>query len=209
MVVAGLAAAVVIFFTPALATRDVTIEGTSLLSEQQVAEAAQIPVGLPLARQDIAAIEERTRTLPPVKDVVARRDWPHSVHLQVTERTPVLALQDGDGVQLVDGDGVRYAHVDWAPEGLLVASDGVHHSGAATSMASAVGALPPALREQVVAIEAGSAEDVRLRLQDDTQVVWGGADDAQLKSQVLEELLREAPGASVYNVSAPSFPVTE
>ena len=71
----SLAAAVVLllvggwlaFFSPVFETRAVVVEGTSLLTVDQVTAAAAVEMGVPLLRQDVAAITERVRALTPVR----------------------------------------------------------------------------------------------------------------------------------------------
>jgi cell division protein FtsQ len=61
---------------------------------------------------------------------------------------------------------------------------------------------------QVDSVSATGAQDVTLKLTSGVSVVWGGPADSALKSSVLSSLLKAAPGASVYDVSAPNSPVT-
>ena len=66
--------------------------------------------------------------------------------------------------------------------------------------------LPEAIRAQVTAVAASTADDVTLTLGGtNTQVVWGSADDSALKAVVLETMMAARPPASVsvYDVSSP------
>ena len=53
---------------------------------------------------------------------------------------------------------------------------------------------------------AESPESVKLELQDGSEVLWGSADDAELKASVLTTLLQV--GADHYDVSIPTAPLT-
>jgi multidrug efflux pump subunit AcrB len=67
--------------------------------------------------------------------------------------------------------------------------------------------LPSAIRDQVTAISATTADDVTLTLGGtNSQVVWGSADQSALKAKVLETTMRSRPPASVseYDVSSPA-----
>lgn len=205
LVLAGLG---VVVFSPLLATREVSVEGTSLLEPQRVVEAAQVPLGTPLPRQDLPAIEQRVQGMAPVREVEATRTWPHTLQLRVRERTPVLATPAGRAFMLVDGEGVSYARVADKPPGVLATEEPVEDPQVLSAMARTVGSLPDDLGDQVVAVRASSDADVQLVLEQDRTIVWGGPEDAQVKAEVVRVLLDTVEGATVYDVSAPSFPAT-
>jgi cell division protein FtsQ len=79
-----------------------------------------------------------------------------------------------------------------------------------TAVLTILEALPADLRSEVATVEAQTRDTVRMGLRDGTSVVWGSAGDAALKIRVLQAL-RAAPaasGASEYDVSAPTLPIT-
>ena len=109
LVLALLAASVwSVYFSTALVTKRVSVVGTHDLTPMQVSFAAQVPLGVPLARQDLDAIAERTTTLPPVESAAVTRDWPSTIRITVVERRPVLAVRQPDGYVVVDKSGVGY-----------------------------------------------------------------------------------------------------
>jgi cell division protein FtsQ len=55
---------------------------------------------------DTTAVKARLAALPWVKDVEVRRDWPGTLAVSVTERTPVAVLPSGTEVALLDEEGV-------------------------------------------------------------------------------------------------------
>ncbi len=66
--------------------------------------------------------------------------------------------------------------------------------------------LPEAIRAQVTAVAASTADDVTLTLGGtNTQVVWGSADESALKAVALQTIMAARPPAdvSVYDVSSP------
>ena len=67
-----------------------------------------------------------------------------------------------------------------------------------------------AIRAQVTAVSASSADDVTLTLGGtDTDIVWGNADDSALKALVLERQMAATPPEDVssYDVSSPDVVV--
>lgn len=188
---------------------EVTVTGTEERWTSQVLAAAAVQKSLPLVEVDTAAIADAVREVPIVEAVEVSRSWPHTVSISVTPREPVLAVRQGSGtVAVVDGEGVVIETVSALPAGLPV----VMTSGAAGATADAyqaasavLAALPAAIAEQVTAATVSSADLVTLTLGERT-VVWGGAEDAELKTRVAEALLRT--GAAHIDVSAPRSPVT-
>ncbi|MCG8914616.1 FtsQ-type POTRA domain-containing protein [Actinokineospora sp. PR83] len=193
---------VVVFFTPLLGAHDVEVSGTEQLTADDVRAAAAVAPGTPLVRLDTDEVAARVAQLPRVDTVQVRRSYPGTVRIAISERTPVLAVQAGDGVHLVDGTGLDFSTVKAAPPGLPVLSAPDQPSRAAA--AAAVSALPPALTALVASVAATTPVDIRLTLGDGRLVVWGGAEDSARKAAVLGPLLTR-PGKT-YDVAAADFP---
>ena len=64
------------YFSTVLVTERVNVVGTFELTAAQVSLTAQVPLGVPLARQDLEAIAQRTSTLPAIETASVIRDWP-------------------------------------------------------------------------------------------------------------------------------------
>ncbi|WOP17651.1 cell division protein FtsQ/DivIB [Raineyella sp. LH-20] len=195
-------------FSPLFATQTVDVRGTALLTREQVVRTAAVPTGVSLARQDTAAIAARVRTLAPVRDVSVVRSWPGTITLVITERTPTVVFPVDGTFLLVDADGQAYAQVSTAPKGVLQADGRADDPTVTAAVGRVVATLPPAIRNQVRTVRADSPAAVTLGLDKGRTVVWGGPEDAELKGQVLDALLKQASGAKVYDVSAPAFPAT-
>ena len=75
-------------------------------SRAQVLAAAGIPIGPPLVRVDTAAVSRRVDAITQVQSAHVTRSWPDGLVINVTERTPALAVADGSGYDLVDRFGV-------------------------------------------------------------------------------------------------------
>lgn len=190
-----------------LAVDEVTVVGTSRLSVEDVARAADVRAGVPLARLDVSAVEARVRTLAPVADVSAVRSWPGTVLIEVSERAPVAAHVGRDGVRLLDASGVAFATVPQVPAGMLrVEVDRPAPGDPATTAALAVADdLPPELRARVAGVGATSATSVTLSLTDGRTVVWGSPGDTATKAAAVLALL-QMPGTT-FDVSAPGVAV--
>lgn len=197
-----------VLLSPVLGVAQVDVRGTGRLTAAQVAAAAGVPTGTPLARVGVAEVAARVeRALPPVQTVLVRRSWPRTLTLDVVERTAVAGVPRPDGVLLVSADGVPFAAAPTLPAGVVrleVAQPGPGDPATQAALAVLQG-LPADLRSRTGAIRAATASDVSLVLADGRTVVWGDAGDTGTKARALAPLLA-LPGSS-YDVSAPGIVV--
>ncbi len=197
----------VVAFSQALAVTTISVTGTSVLTSEQVRQAAQVPLGTPLVRLDVNAIMNRVKTLKPVAAVSVSRSLPNRVTIAVTERQAVYAVSAGSGFDLVDASGVPYASVNDVPAGLIVANITGDSERLRRDVATVVAALPKALRDRAVLVNAASPDSIVIELRGGAEVVWGSAESSDQKATVIAALLSIT--ASVYDVSSPSHPTTK
>ena len=185
----------------------VEVTGTVRTTAAEVELAAGLARDVPLARIDLDEVEAAVRRLAPVAEVTARRSWPGTVQLVIRERAPVAAVSAPEGVLLVDADGVVFAAVPEAPQGVVrLEVPAVGPDDPVTRAALQVwGDLPSDLRSRVQSVRAPTAMSVVLLLADERQVVWGGPGDTASKAAATSALLA-LPG-SVVDVSAPGVAV--
>ncbi|NYI72101.1 cell division protein FtsQ [Naumannella cuiyingiana] len=195
----------VVGFSPALVVRQVTVEGTSVLTPAQVGEAAAIPQGTPLVRVSESVIGERVAALPAVRRATVSRELPGTVRIVVTERTPVLVTATEEGPRLVDADGAAFPPGDKVPDDLPVAAVQGGDPRLLASVARVAGALTPELRDRGRELRASSRDDITLVVDGRPDVFFGSSDDAELKAQVATALLSQK-GRTI-DVSAPGNPV--
>lgn len=199
LIVAG-AVAWLVLASSVLAVKSVSVIGTSPKGVDAVAAAAQVPIGVPLARLDTGLIASRVHALPWVDDVDVRRGYPNQAVIAVTERVPIARTSDGQGV---DAEGIAFTPIGAGLKGLpQIQATGVGVEAAA----KVVAALPPDLRARLARLTASTRDDVELVLKSGATVVWGNADRSELKASVLTALLNRH--ARRYDVSAPELPTT-
>ncbi|MER7111447.1 cell division protein FtsQ/DivIB [Streptomyces sp. NPDC000229] len=214
-----LASAVWLFYGSAwLRVEQVTTSGTRVLTPAEVKAAAAVPVGAPLVSVDTEEIEERLRrALPRIHSVDVVRSWPDGIGLNLVERTPVLLVEKGGKFTEVDAEGVRFATVDAAkaPKGVplleLTAgqSPSLRRFGAGRLTAEAVGVagdLPAQVAEDTKVLRVRSYDSITLELTGDRTVVWGSGEDGDAKARALVALMKAAPKAGHFDVSAPTAP---
>jgi cell division protein FtsQ len=206
LVLALLAASVwSVYFSTALVTKRVIVSGTHDLTPMQISFAAQVPLGVPLARQDLEAIAERTTTLPPVESVAVIREWPSTIRITVVERRPVLAVRQPDGYVVVDKFGVAYQTKHVMPPEVLLSDVNPGDASLLSEVAIVATALPKSLRGTVDRITAGNRDSIVLILESGRTVTWGSSSDSELKAQVAGALLKRKP-KSFIDVSSPHNP---
>ncbi|MFI9587234.1 cell division protein FtsQ/DivIB [Streptomyces sp. NPDC052236] len=194
----------------------VRTSGTEVLTVHEVEAAADVPIGSPLISVDTDAIEARLRhKLPRIDSVDVTRSWPHGIGLKVTERKPVLLIEKGAKFIEVDGNGVRFATVDKAPNAVPLVELTVDQSaslrrfGTERLLTEAVrvrGELPGKVVADTRAITVRSYDFISLELSRDRTVVWGSAEEGEAKARALMALMKAEPQARHFDVSAPTAP---
>ena len=193
-------------FSSVFAATEVKVSGVSLLSEQQVIDTAAVELGKPLANQDTDAIRERVAGLAPVAEVSVERRFPHTIEITITERTLAYVWLDGGVPRWVDADGVVFHEGEKPAQGAVTAQVATSDQRLLKDVATVVSAVVPLLGERITLLQASAVDQIQVQLSDGDTVVWGSAEQSQLKAQVLSVLLSQE--ASVYDVSAPHAPTT-
>nr|WP_277628292.1 FtsQ-type POTRA domain-containing protein [Arsenicicoccus dermatophilus] len=189
-----------------MTVKKVEVQGVSGAQADEVRRAADIPMGVPLARLDLEGPGRRITSSPLYAEAEVARKWPTTVVLEVAPRRPVLALRTGESYQLVDEDGVAYRSVDRAPSGVAVAAGrGQVPARGLRAAVAMMRALPDDLRAQVGSVEVEGPSMVSFKV-GRSQVRWGDESEPRLKVKVIKALLPRAPGT--LDVSAPHVPVT-
>ncbi|MEN2745906.1 cell division protein FtsQ/DivIB [Sinomonas halotolerans] len=219
-VVLGVVGAIlaVVVFTPLLAVRTIAVHGTHLLTPAQV-EARLEPVrGRSLALVGDEEVAALVGGLVQVKETRTRAEPPGTLVVTVVERTPVALVRQAKTLLVVDGDGVVLGKAAKRADYPVPLIDGAAMPVGKEVFRAVTGvlsALPADVLAKLATASADSPDSVQLRLSDGRTVVWGNAEDRELKSRVLQALMKadarraagEAP-VNVFDVSAPRHPVT-
>lgn len=196
-----------LWFSDALAAKDVQVRGTTLLDEQQVVEVAAVPLGKPLVSVDLQQVQERVKDLVQVAAVEVSRDYPSTVTINVTERSMVYQRVVGERYEWVDARGVVFHTTDVPQAGRVIANTSGDDPRLLADVATVVKHLPDSVSARVVELDARGVDEIVITLTDGDTVAWGSADESELKAEVLEVLLEQVE-ADVYDVSAPAYPTT-
>lgn len=211
--VAGILAAAV--YSPVLALQTVSVEGTKLLTTDQIQTALAPLQGKPLPQISDGDVTALLQPLVQVKAVSTQARPPSTLQVKVTERVPVALVKQGDAHQLVDADGVTLSDsADPAATQLPVidGGGGTLPKDLFHAITGVLGALPADVLARLSNASAKSVDAVELKLVDGQTIVWGNSGEKELKAKVLEALLK-APAdpknpVRIYDVSVPRHPVT-
>lgn len=198
----------VVYGTGVFAVSRVDVTGTKVLTPDQVRAAAAVTFGTPLARLDTDGVVARVAGLAPVARVAVDRQWPDTVVIRVTERTPVAVVPSRGRYAVVDAGGVVFHTVAKRPRELpLVELARPGPKDVTTRDALRVlAALTPQLRAALVKLSAPSTTRITLHLTKGRTVIWGDAEHSIRKAQAATALLKRS--ARVIDVSAPDVVTT-
>jgi cell division protein FtsQ len=134
---------------------------------------------------------------------------PHTLIVRIEERVAVIALERESGFELLDAAGVLLGRVDERPAGVPLGSAAMADTSSAGFIAAAtvVRDMPDDIRQQLVSVDASSAQDVTFVLSNGAEVVWGEADETQRKAVVLRALLASIGAPTQIDVTVPDAPV--
>ena len=132
--------------------RNVRVTGTSRMDEQQVYARVLGQRQRAMPEVDVAQLRAELRTLPWVKDARVSIQLPHTLAIDIVERTPHAVLEKPDRLMLIDADGVELEPVaaDKAKGLLRLAGPGASKQ---TRHLETLLAAAPALGPQVEAAE--------------------------------------------------------
>lgn len=165
--------------------------------------------GIPLPRLNTPALRDRLLEVPGVREARVTRVWPRGLAVLLVTRRPVVAVPTDGAFVLLDIEGVQVGRAQDAG-GLPVASVPANSPRTLRAVLDVLGGLPPELTGEIATVGADSEDTVTMGLRGGAKVVWGSAEDTPLKIRVLG-VLRSADqtkGAKVFDVSAPTLPIT-
>jgi cell division protein FtsQ len=106
--------------SPLLAIEQIDVKGNAQVSTADVIAAAHVGEGDAMVWLHPDQIAARLEASPRIRTAKVTRDWPRTLVIEVTERTPAAWVQvdDAAGVLVVDGAGRVLARADAPPAGL-------------------------------------------------------------------------------------------
>jgi cell division protein FtsQ len=206
--IVGVGLGLVLYFTPAMSARNIVVTGLSVVTREQVLDAAQVRPGTPLLQINTNQVAERVATIRRVASARVQRQYPSALRITIVERVPVVVKDFPDGPHLFDRDGVDFATAPPPPALPYIDVANPGPTDLATKAALQVlMALRPEVAGQVGRIAAPSVASITLTLGDGRVVIWGTTDRTDEKAEKLAALLTQ-PGRA-YDVSSPDLPTVK
>ncbi len=201
-------------FSPVMAITQITVSGTYRVDPTVITSSLAGQIGRPLPLVDISLVESTLAMQPLVKSYEIQSLPPHTLVINIVERSPLGYLSTPHGYALVDPAGVTIEMTSQQTPGfpLIDVAGGSPTSAGFPAAVSVLRALPDTLRNQVATIRASSLDNVEFTLTTASErVMWGDASQSELKARVFESLLANYPAGSVslYDVSSPGSAVVK
>ena len=203
--IVGVGLGLVLYFTPAMSARNIVVTGLSVVTREEVLDAAQVRPGTPLLQINTNQVADRVATIRRVASARVQRQYPSALRITIVERVPVVVKDFPDGPHLFDRDGVDFATAPPPPAlpYLDVANPGPTDPATKAAL-QVLMALRPEVAGQIGRIAAPSVASITLTLGDGRVVIWGTTDRTEEKAEKLAALLTQ-PGRT-YDVSSPDLP---
>jgi cell division protein FtsQ len=203
--------------SPVLDVDRITVAGAAHTPPDLVRAASGIHLHRPMTGVDLDHARRGILALPWVRSVSVAREWPATIRVSVTERTPVAAVPAGQaGFALVDGTGRVLDQRPVLPPGLPVLANvppagppGTALAPEATDVLTVARSLLPPLVPKVAAV-AAAPDGVELQLAAGGKVRLGPATDVLAKLVAADTVLSQVDVAhlcalDVRVASAPSL----
>ena len=217
-----LLAAYVLLQSPIFTISNIYVLGNNSLSSEDVIKVSGIVTGMNIFKADLKTADSKIKAIPLVKDEKTTRKFPHTVVIEISERSPVaLVLLEGHFVE-VDAEGVYLRQGSAGATGLPVITGGqLLTSGPGKQVKGeefekalkVVGQLPVELRQNLSEINVSNDERVTLYTIDGTECKMGFAEDAGKKGnyifQVLQELKEQGKKIEYVDFSIANSPVVK
>ncbi|WP_166671329.1 FtsQ-type POTRA domain-containing protein [Cryobacterium psychrophilum] len=197
-------------YSPLMALRTIDVVGADRVGTEQVVGALDDQIGTPLPLIDFTRVKEQLASFTLIESFVTESRPPGTLVVRIVEREPIGVITSETGFDLVDAAGVRIESSAERPAGYpqIEAPDGVGSAGFLAA-GEVIHALPDGIRTELDSVAAATTDDVTLGLIGGAKVVWGSAEQSELKAVVLAALMVGHPTGSVneYDVSSPNSAV--
>jgi len=220
---------------PVFTIASIDTEATEHLTQQDIANLANVAEGTTLLNIDAGVVEENLKKNPWVAEVSVHREFPDRLRIEVRERrVSTLVLMSTSSFAWYIGEGDV-----WLEPAMLTVAEGQTAKDAAAALATEKGALfvidvpatvspiagsevtdevllavntyvrelPEEISSQVVYFSASSLEGISCVLSSGIEVSLGAPTQIEQKATVLMQILEQYPGEITYiNVRVPASP---
>lgn len=186
----------------AFGVQHVTVQGLKLIPESEILKLANGVQGQNLLLFDQEGLSYKVSLHPLVQSVQFQRKLPHTLVIQVTERTPIALVVVPKGVVEVDAQGTFLRRLESWPKtdqpvitGINLADTvGPGQNLGNPSLTATLNLLvqaPPGLRAQIGELHVDSSQQMTLFLTSGVEVRLGQANDWKDKLDALLQLIND------------------
>ena len=198
--------------TSVFAVERIEVRGAPPALAAQISAALQPVQGTSLVSFSRGAADRRLAGFPQIAHVAYDRDFPHTLHVDVTVEQPVAVLRRGPDAWLVSSVGRVLAALEPGsypplPRIWLAAETGVTVGGTVETGRAALVATTLArhrLPVHVVAVRDDGADGIVIQLPGGREVRLGDASNMTVKLAVAAAILPQSPDALYVDVSVPT-----
>jgi cell division protein FtsQ len=203
--------------SPLLDVDRVILVGGGHTTATEVVQVARLADHPQMIDVGTAGVAKRVRTLPWVKTATARREWPATIRVHVTERIPAASLPADNGKWAVaDATGRVLEVLDTRPMTMPSVSGAAPAGAAGTALGprgqgamAVAAALPVELRSRTAEVTVGAGGEVDLRIVPSGIVRLGDVAQLEEKLAAAVTVLTGVDGTAlaVLDVRVPRAPV--
>lgn len=186
----------------------VAVTGNRYYKTAEIAEKSGVRSGGSIFDVSTGAVRARLERDPRIASAVVRRDLPHTLAIEVTERKPSAVFDAGgatvwvissDGVWLSKGsvEGTRLPTIIDV-EGIRPAVGKRETDKRVLNAVAVTEGLSAQLLKQVQTISAPGIEETALRTKSDVEIFVGRAEQMNKKDRIVRAILRRHKGSVVY-----------
>lgn len=207
-VVIVIGGSVAIYRSPLFTVKVVDVQGATRLTSQEVQGLAAVPADATLLRYPKKDIVERVEADPWVESVVVTRDFPDTLRIRITERTPVALVDAGDRFWVVDASGMVLGEQSFEETASLVVIRDVQGLDPRAGRRSSSDTLDNALkvlsgigqelRAKVRAISAPTVDETTLLTTDAIEILVGEAVELEDKAFLALSIMKEEAGKVIF-----------
>ncbi len=206
------------FRSPLLDVDHVKVIGVRSALPETVAKLANVKTGTNMIDVDVHDVARRIAAVPYVKYVEVSRDWPGTLTIKVTERSPRVAVGIGKEFAVLDDEDVYFRTSSVRPANLVLVTGveglskpGDSLAGSAKDVVKFAHDIPVAVADLmgVDSIHRASNGDVTINLLSGQIVIVGDPTQARAKLLAVAAVLQTKKGkiAHTIDVQVPELPV--
>ncbi len=193
----------------------VEIAGNKAVLSAKIVQACNVDRETNLLSVSTGDIRDKLLKDPWIKEVAVKRALPHTLKVELIERTPAMLVSLGGKFYLIDedlfviaerqyADGANVPTITDLPVAKIKVGDKLMNESL-DNVVKCLKSMDPELRKTIVLISAPSIDKLSLYNKSNMEILYGEAKQADQKNKVLQSILKEQ-GRQVIFIDIRSYP---